>query len=67
MSKCTDGEWVVVEHKDDSYDRPYYTYSIIAYPHGREVGSQLICCGMTKFDAKFICEAVNFKKGQIDE
>ena len=53
---CTKGEWEVIESKDDSCDRPYYSYHIVAYPYGRVKGPQRVCDCMSKFDAEYICE-----------
>ncbi len=53
---CTEGEWEVIESRDNSCDRPYFEYRIVAYPYGRVKGPQRICDCMSKFDAEYICE-----------
>ena len=60
--KYTKGEWEVIEHKDDFYDKPFFEYIIVAYPYGRAKGPQRVCDCMTKFDAEYICE-MHRKKG----
>ena len=47
----TKGELEIIARKDDSYDRPFYEYHLIAYPFGVESGPQGVGDVYNKADA----------------